>query len=263
MEGRMRRSIRRHGIARDFVAAALAFLAISISCGAQTAPATPTADQIIEKYIAALGGREAIQKQTTRTSLGTIDVPAMHISGTVMIHEKSPNKVLQVVIINGNAFRQACDGKVAWSDDPAEGLRVLSGAELKEAQRDADFYHALHLHELYAKLVVTGTEQVDDRDAYVVEGTMAGESEPDKIYFDVKSGLALRVMGRRHTPDGDSEVQEDFQDYRPVDGVELPFTILQRGGSSDFTIRMSEIHHGAGLPDTEFTQPEEPQTKVQ
>jgi hypothetical protein len=263
MEDLMSRLIRKLAVARNFGLVAFAVLALSLSGLAQTAPATPTADQIIEKYIAALGGRAAIQKQTTLTSLGTIDVPAIHLSGTVMIHEKAPNKTLQVVIISGNVFRQACDGKVAWSDDPADGLRILSGGELTEALRDSDFYHELHFHDLYSKLVVTGTEQVDDRDAYVVEGTIAGETVPDKIYFDAKSGLALRVLGHRHTADGEFEVQEDFQDYRPVDGVQLPFTILQRGGSSDFTIRMSEIHHGTDLPDTEFAQPKQSQSKVQ
>jgi outer membrane lipoprotein-sorting protein len=263
MEGLMSRLVRKHAAAGRLWIVAFALLAASCSSVAQTAPATPTADQIIDKYIAALGGRAAIQKQTTRTSMGTIDVPAMHLSGTVMIHEKAPNKMLQVVIISGNVFRQACDGKAAWSDDPADGLRVLSGAELTEAQRDSDFYHALHLHDLYSKLVVTGTEQVDDHETYVLEGTSAGETVPDRIYFDAKSGLALRVLGHRHTADGEFEVQEDFQDYRPVDGVQLPFTILQRGGSSDFTIRISEIHHGADLPDSEFAQPKEGQSKVE
>jgi photosynthetic reaction center cytochrome c subunit len=256
-------SIRGHVVARNFLAAVLGVTIFSLSAAPQTASATPTADQIIDKYIAALGGRAAIQKQTTIASLGTIDVPAMHLSGTVMIHEKAPNKTLQVVIISGNVFRQACDGKAAWSDDPADGLRVLSGGELTEAQRDSDFYHALHFHDLYSKLAVTGTEQVDDRDAYVVEGTIAGETVPDKMYFDQKSGLVLRVLGHRHTADGEFEVQEDFRDYRSVDGVQLPFTILQRGGSSDFTIRISEIHHGADLPDSEFAQPKESQSKVQ
>jgi hypothetical protein len=263
MEGLMNRLLGKHAVAGRLSILVLVLLALSFRSVAQTAPATPTADQIIDKYIAALGGRAAIRKQTTRTSMGTIDVPAMHLSGTVMIHEKAPNKTLQVVIFSGNVFRQACDGKAAWSDDPADGLRVLSGVELTEAERDSDFYHALDLHDLYSKLVVVGSEQVDDHDAYVLEGTIAGETLPDKIYFDAKSGLALRVLGHRHTADGEFEVQEDFQDYRAVDGVQLPFTILQRGGSSDFTIRISEIHHGAELPDSEFSTPKQGQTKVE
>jgi hypothetical protein len=143
--------------------AILVFVGLVLCVGAQESkPAgTPTADQIVEHYIAATGGRTAIQKQTSRASIGTIDAPAMKLSGTVMIHEKAPDKVLQVVIFSGNAFRQGFDGTTGWTDDPADGLRMLSGAELDEVRRDADFYHALHLREIYPTLRFTGTEKLD------------------------------------------------------------------------------------------------------
>lgn len=231
--------------------------------GKSAAVSTPTVDQIIDRCIAAIGGRAAIEKLTTRASMGTIEVPAMQLSGTVLIHEKAPDKTLQVVLIHGNAFRQGFDGKAGWSDDPADGTRVLSGIALDESRRDADFFHPLHLHQIYPKLTFAGQEKIGDRDAYVLEGTADGESEPDKMYFDTRSGLALRIVSHRHTPDGEADLQEDFQDYRPVDGVQLPFTIIQTGGSSDFTIHMGEIHHGVSLDDSEFAPPKVDQTGVQ
>ena len=237
------------------------FLAFAICAAAQQGQqndakaASPTVDHVIDRYIQASGGSAVIQKQTSRVSMGKIDVPVMHLSGTVMIHEKAPDKVLQVVIFSGNAFRQAFDGTTGWSDDPADGLRVLSGSELAETKRDADFYHSLHLREIYPKLVLTGTEKIDDHDAYVVEGTAADASDPDKMYFDVRSGLLLRVISHRHSADGYAQTQEDFSDYRSVDGLLLPFTIEQTGGSADFTIHISEMHHGVDLEDSEFAKP--------
>jgi len=249
---------------------AIAVLALAVCLPAQDAkPASPSGaampnvDAIIDRYIAAIGGRAAIEKITSRASLGKIEVPSMNLSGTVMIHEKAPDKTLQVVIFSGNAFRQGFDGTHAWTDDPADGLRLLSGVELAEAKRDADFFHPLHLHEIYSKLTFVGTEKVGDRDAYVLEGTAADESEPDRMYFDVQSALALRILSPRHTPDGKAKIQEDFSDYRTVDGLELPFTIVQTGGSADFTIRVSEIHDGVDLDDGEFAVPQAGDSKVQ
>lgn len=255
---------------RTLCAAAIATLTLATCLLAQeakapptSAAAPPTVDQIIDRYIAAIGGKAAIEKITSRASLGRIDVPSMNLSGTVLIHEKAPNKTLQVVVFNGNAFRQGFDGTTAWTDDPADGLRVLSGVELAEAKRDADFFHPLHLREIYSKLTSAGTEKVGDRDAYVLEGTASGESEPDRMYFDAQNGLALRIVSPRHTPDGAAKIQEDFSDYRPVDGLELPFTIAQTGGSADFTIHISEIHHGVDLDDREFAQPQTKDSTVQ
>jgi hypothetical protein len=243
----------------------MAVLICAFCAGAQDSAhaAMPSADRVIDHYIAAVGGRAAIEKLTSRASIGSIEVPVMQLSGTVMIHEKAPDKSLQVVIINGNAFRQGFDGESAWTDDPADGMRMLSGIELAEARRDADFFHALHLFEIYPKIVLVGIEKVGDRDAYLLEGTAAGESDPDKMYFDIKSGLVVRVISRRHTPDGDANIQEDFQDYRNVDGLEVPFTIVQTGGSSNFTIHISQIRQGVELEDSEFAKPQSPQSKVQ
>jgi zinc protease len=245
------------------IAGWLAALCAAAQQSKTTPAATPTVDQIIDHYVAAIGGRAAIEKLTTRASMGTIEVPAMQLSGTVLIHEKAPDKILQVVLIHGNAFRQGFDGKTGWSDDPADGTRVLEGVALDESRRDADFFHPLHLHEIYPKLTFAGQEKIADRDAYVLEGTSEGEAEPDKMYFDVQSGLAVRIVSHRHTPDGEANLQEDFQDYRPVDGIELPFTIIQSGGSSDFTIHIGEIHHGVSLDDSEFAPPKPEQPGVQ
>ena len=252
---------------RPFVAL-IAMLAFAVCLPAQEAKpkstaAAPSVNEIIDRYVAAIGGRAAIEKITSRASLGKIEVPSMKLSGTVMIHEKAPDKTLQVVVFNGNAFRQGFDGTTAWTDDPADGLRVLSGIELTEAKRDADFFRPLHLQQIYSSLTFAGTEKVGDRDAYVLAGTEADESEPDKIYFDVENGLALRIVNPRHTPDGEARLQEDFSDYRRVDGVELPFTIAQTGGSADFTIHISEIHHGVDLDDSEFAKPQGGDSKVQ
>lgn len=252
---------------RPFVVV-IAMLAFTVCLSAQDATpksttATPTVNEIVDRYIAAIGGRAAIEKITSRASLGRIEVPSMKLSGTVMIHEKAPDKTLQVVVFNGNAFRQGFDGTTAWTDDPADGLRVLSGIELAEAKRDADFFRPLHLDQIYSSLTFAGTEKVGDRDAYVLVGTAADESESDKMYFDAENGLALRIVNPRHTPDGEARLQEDFSDYRRVDGVELPFTIAQTGGSADFTIHISEIHHGVDLDDTEFAKPQAGDSKVQ
>ncbi|MGA9183965.1 MAG: hypothetical protein WBZ32_01595, partial [Candidatus Acidiferrales bacterium] len=90
----------------------------------------PTADQVLDKYVQAIGGRAAWEKLHSRTSLGTIEIPTMNLSGTVMVHEKAPNSMLLVVILSGNSFRQGFDGTVAWSDDPQNGVQVKSGQEL-------------------------------------------------------------------------------------------------------------------------------------
>lgn len=219
------------------------------------ATATPTIDQILNRYVEAEGGRAAWQKLTSRESTGTIEVPSMSLSGTVEIHEKAPDRMLGVVTINGASFRQGFDGTVGWTDEPQNGLREVSGAELAETRRDADFFHPMDLRKLYSKLTVTGKEKIGERDAYVVEGALPEGGEPDRMYFDAQTGLTLRTISQHHGPDGVTEYQEDFEDYREVDGVKLPFTIHQKNGDTAITITISEVHHNVDVDDSLFAKP--------
>jgi zinc protease len=236
-------------------------LVFVFQAGAQTvakptpAATLPTVDQVLNRYVKAVGGRDAWQKFTSRTILGTIEVPSMDLSGTVLIHEKAPNRVLLAVIINGAAFRQGFDGTAGWTDDPKNGLRDQSGAELAEARRQADFFRAVDQRRLYSKLTVTGREKIGDRDTFVMEATVPEGSDPTRMYFDTQNGLLLRVISQNHDADGVSEVREDFEDYREVDGIKMPFTSRQTSGDTTYTTRYSEIHHNVDLDDAEFAKP--------
>jgi hypothetical protein len=228
------------------------------AAGSSATPAaapTPTSDQVLDHYVQAIGGRAAWLKLNSRVSKGTIEIPAMNnLTGTVEIHEKAPNLMLAVINLGGAAFEQGFDGNVGWSDNPQNGLRELSGGELDDARREANFYHPLDLRKNYTKLTVTGIEKVDDRDTYVVEAKRA-EGAPDKMYFDTQSGLLVRSVNQRYTSDGVSEFTADVADYTEVDGVKLPFTVRQTGASATFIIHFTEVHHNLQLTDAQFAKP--------
>jgi len=218
-----------------------------------SAPAL-TADQILENYIKAIGGRENWKKLTTRISTGTIDVPAMNLSGLVTVREKAPNRSIFTVNFNGAVFQQGFDGTIGWSNDPQNGLREQTGEELAETKRDSDFYHPLDLKQMYSKITVAGTDKIDDRDAYVLEAS-SGDLGTDKIYFDAQNGLVLRIVGQHHTLDGPATFTEDFSDFREVDGIKLPYTVRQESPSSTFTIKFTEIRHNEAIEDASFAKP--------
>ena len=251
--------------------AGIAILAMSFAAFAQ-APATttqaparapavsspaatlPSADQILDKYIAAIGGEAAWHKLNSRVSKGTIEIPAMSLSGTVEVHDKAPGSSLAVVSLGGATFQRGCDGTTAWSDDPQNGLRTLSGAEAEDSKRQADFYHQINMRKYYSNWKVTGTEKIGDHDAYVVEATsLAGDV--DKMYFDTQSGLMLRAIITVHTGQGATVIQSELSDYRDTDGIKLPFSVHQSSAQTEYTITFSEVHHNVDLSDGQFAKP--------
>lgn len=247
-------------ITRYLVRAGLVlFVSIAIAAAgaharAQTAP-LPTIDQILDKYIAGAGGRAAIEKITSISGKGTIDIPDANISGTVELIQKAPDKALTIVDLPGvGQQREGYDGTVGWSDDPQNGLRQKSGVELAEAKRGATFGRELKMKQLYPTMVVKGREKVDESDAYLVEATPS-EGSPVKLYFDATSGLLVRQIAQRQMPQGPLEVEVTFSDFRPVEGVKRPFTIRQATSMFTATIHLTEVKHNAPIDDAIFKAP--------
>jgi zinc protease len=251
----------------------MAILALNFSAFAQAPAATnqapaassstaalPSADEILDKYVAAIGGEAAWRKLNSRISKGTIEIPAMNLSGTVEVHEKAPNSSLAMVNLAGTTFQRGFDGTTAWSDDPQNGLRTLSGAEAEDSKRQADFYHQLDMRKHYSKWKVTGTEKIGDHDAYALEAT-ASTGDVDKMYFDTKSGLLVRAITTVHSPQGDQVIQADLSDYRDADGIKLPFSVRQSSAQADYTITFTEVHHNVDLADAQFAKPVTPDAK--
>lgn len=223
---------------------------------AQAAPAIPSSDQILDRCIEASGGRVAWQKLNTRVSKGTVDVPAMNLAGTVEMWQKAPNRILVTVAVAGAVFTQGFDGSVGWSNDPQNGLREQTDGELVETKRDADFYHILDFRKLYSTISAAGAEKVGERSAYVVEATPPEGGDPNKAYFDTQTGLLLREVTQHHDAEGNVEpFTEEFEDYRTVDGVKVPFTIHQSTPQTAFTIRLDEVHHNVAVDNALFAKP--------
>jgi hypothetical protein len=217
--------------------------------------ALPTVDKVLDNYLKAVGGRDAWEKLTTRLSKGTIQIPAMNMSGAVEINEKAPDKSYTVTTIPGfGDIRQGFDGSTGWTSDPQSGLHVMAGQELAEIKRDSQFYMALKLREIYPHIILKGKDKVGDRDAWILEVTPA-DGSPDNLYFDAQSGLLLRQKGERESPNGKAQIQTDLEDYHDIDGIKLPFTIRQTSDMGTFIIQITEVHHNVPVDDAKFAKP--------
>jgi hypothetical protein len=221
------------------------------------APTLDTVDQVLDRYVKAVGGA-ALQKVTSLTARGTLEITELSMKGSVEIHQKAPNKTLQIVTLDQMGVqREGFDGTIGWAQDPQNGVREKSGVELAEARRAAMFPRELRLKEQYPKMAVTGRETVGARDAFIVTATPA-EGEPLRMYFDVQSGLLVRQIATRHGPAGPTQVDVAFEDYRAVDGVQRAHVIRQVAPQFTAVIRISEIRHNVAIDDAIFRKPGSP-----
>lgn len=222
--------------------------------GPATAP-LPTIDQVLDRCVDALGGRDAMEKSTSFQAKGSFDLPAMGTSGTVTVIAKAPNKWLMTIDVEGfGVMEMAYDGTTGWEKNPMVGLRKLAGKELVARKREAAFNKELKFKELYQKIEVTGRAKVADKDAYVVEATPA-DGSVEKLYFDAEGGLLVRHDAERESPQGPVLVELYFEDYRDVDGVKVPFILRQVSPQFTVQTKFNEVRHNVEIEDAKFSKP--------
>jgi outer membrane lipoprotein-sorting protein len=234
----------------------------AVAC-ARTAVAQ-TADEIVEKYLTAVGGREALAKLTSRTMTGTITIatPQGDLSGPVEIYAQAPNKSRTLVKLDLSSFGagqmtvdQRFDGTAGYVIDTLQGNRDITGGQL-ENMRNAVFPSPLlNYKERGATLELTGKEKVGDRDAYVlILKPKAGPAA--RTFIDAESYLPLRVVTKLDVPQfGEVEQTAEFSDYRAVDGVKVPFAVRATSAVQNSTVAISKVEHNTKLDETMFSKP--------
>jgi zinc protease len=232
----------------------LLFVAASFNFEAQTS--TPTVNDILAKYVAAIGGRAAISKMTTRVSKGTLQIIGVQEWGTAESYAKAPNKYCSIITIpGGGEIRRGFDGHTAWLQSPDIGIAELSGQELASTQRSADLYQSVELEKLYPKLTLKGKETVAAYPAYVLEA-VPGDGSIRRMYFDVASGLMVRSDEELDTMQaGRVSTQTFLEDYREVEGIKQPFSVRQIKGPITFVIHLTEVHINQPVDDAIFAKP--------
>lgn len=212
----------------------------------------PRAEQLLDKYLAAVGGVDALQKITSRVQKGTLTAfGGQHFP--VDVYSKAPDKRASVMHLPGGDSVTAFDGKQGWLSVPGR-VHVMSAAENDAARIDADLYLPARLKTLYAKFSVDIGEKIDGHDTYMVVGRNEGQP-PLRLYLDKESGLLLRVVQYGETPLGRNPAQIDYADYRDVNGVKVPFRWTLARPGNRFTIQVEQVEQNIPVDDSKFAPP--------
>lgn len=215
----------------------------------------PTLDEVLDKYIKAIGGKDAIQKLNSRVAKGNFEMASFGISGPIEMYAKAPNKNAMMIDLGAiGKVESSFDGTKGWSVSPQEGARELTGAELAATKREANFHGELNMKAMFSKMEVKGKEKVGDAEAIVVVATPA-EGKPQTMYFDAASGLLLRTDAEVESPQGAMSFQVFTEDYKVIDGVKVPHTIRRVSEAFSMTIKFTEVKHNVEIADSKFGKP--------
>jgi photosynthetic reaction center cytochrome c subunit len=218
--------------------------------------ALPKPDELLDKYLAAVGGAAAVEKVTSRVQKGKL----MAFGGQTFpaeVYSKAPDKRVSVMHLKDGDSVTAFDGQRGWMSVPGRPAHMMSASENESARLDADLYFPVHVKTLYSKFTVKSGEKIAEHDTYLVEGHEEGRP-PLRLYFDTQMGLLLRMVRYAQTPLGLNPTQIDYADYREVDGVKVPFRWTVARPGNRFTIQVEEIRQNVPVDEAKFKAPPPP-----
>ncbi len=226
---------------------------------AATTAALPAPQVIVDKYVKAIGGRDALLKRSSMKSTGTFEMPAAGIKADVETYAMRPNLMFVKINIPGmGEVMQGFDGTTAWAMDPNSGPRVLTGKELSQTVQRADFNADLHDTSSYSAMHTVEKTEFEGRPAYKLHLVRKGGDESFE-YFDTETGLILGSTQSMESQMGAITSTMVRQDYKEFGGLLMPMTVVQRMNGAEIVLRTTTVEFDTVKPEV-FALP--PQIKA-
>jgi photosynthetic reaction center cytochrome c subunit len=226
------------------------------------APGAPSVDQILDKYIQALGGAQRLASLTSLVVKGTsVGYGLTQDKRPVEIYAKAPGQRTTIVHAESGDTITSYDGRAGWIAAPNLPVPVLplTGGDLEGVKLDAELTFPSRIKQALGQWRVGPQSEIDDREVQVVQGTSGGEAFAT-LYFDAESGLLVRQLRYASSPVGRMPTQIDYSDYREVAGVKIPFrwTMLWLDGRENF--EATEVQANAAIDAAKFAKPAPPKS---
>jgi len=221
----------------------------------------PSATQILDKYIQALGGAQRLAGLTSYIATGSsLGYEGLGGGGSFQIFAKAPNQRTTLITFKDHPERgnntRVYNGSAGWIKSP-RGLFPefeLNGSDLEGAKLDAQMSFPGQIKQVLGNWRVGSPDSIGDKEVQVVQGS-GPRGLLATLYFDKQSGLLLRVVRYTPSPIGRVPIQMDYSDYRDVGGIKFPFkyTFSWLDGRDSF--QLSDVKTNVPVDAAKFAKP--------
>lgn len=205
---------------------------------------TPEAEQVMDRYIKALGGRLALERLTSRVSTGVCSYPFQNLSGKVVIYEQAPySRSMEIDVPNMGLKKFVFDGERGWMQDSLMGFYEYPEHLLQGLKRDFDFHKVTNYRQLYSEMIYRGAIDTDRGKVEILE-VVTASGRRDEMHFDAQTGLLVYGDGTK------------YGDYRQVGDVKVPFLLTVPIMGLEIKIQLTEVRHNVAVPAQAFAEPQ-------
>ena len=216
----------------------------------------PSVDEILAKYETALGGKANLAKITSRQIKAqriepdgkTLeDEEILQKSGKILIQTIYPSKQYSDYVV-----KEIFDGTTVWKLGNGAEIR-LKADESEQIKREAQLFANPNLKAIYPKMDFRSVDKIEGREVYIVLASIS-ETERERLYFDVSTGLLVRRSASSPTILGNFVYQVDYKNYKDFGGVKLPTTIKFAVPNIHWTRKVLKVKNNVSIDDEEFVK---------
>lgn len=225
----------------------------------QPARGGPSADQILDKYIQALGGAQRLAGVISVVSKGTSAGYGPEGTRPIEIFAKAPNLRTTIIHTLDGDNTTVYDGKGGWIAAPHRPVPVLAltGGEADGARLDAELLFPARIKDTLGSWRVGVPSEIDDKPVQVVQGSRPGGALAT-FYFDSASGLLVRLVRYANSRVGRLPTQIDYADYRDVSGIKIPFRLTVTWLDGLEKIQLTDVQLNRPIDAARFVKPSPP-----
>jgi hypothetical protein len=222
-----------------------------------------SADQILDKYLRAIGESSQVSQLTSFVARGTYEgYETLSEKVPIEIFARAPNLLTTIVHTQTGDSVSTYDGTRGWVAAADKLMRVLplAGGDLEGAKMDASLSFPARIKQDVRWRTGFPSVSIDDRPVQVIQAAAGGDNGV-KLYFDSESGLLVRQVRYIDTAVGVIPARIDYSDYRAVAGVEIPFRRVLTWTNGRSTIELTEVQPNARIDAAKFAAPAPPHGK--
>jgi hypothetical protein len=228
----------------------------------EPAPGSPSPDAVLDKYIRAAGGAERLAGMTSFVAEGTYQGFDDFDMFPLQVFSKAPNQRTTLLHSQYGDMTTTYDGRSGWLAAPTETkpqpVMALTGGNLEGVGVEAELAFPGRIKEVLSSWIVGPLTVIGDREVRIVQGKKASGT-PIKLYFDEESGLLVRVVRySAETPVGRVPIQIDYEDYRDVSGIKMPFKWTSTWTDGRTLFELKSVQLNAAIDVARFAKPAAP-----
>ncbi len=187
----------------------------------------PEARELIDRYIEAIGGRDAVMAQAEAVMTGEFSMPAAGITAQMKVAARPPAEQVVIVDLPGmGEMRTGVSRDLAWSLDPFMGPRLIEGEEFKSLLDNTIPEAVLRDPEYVESVSTVGRDEFLDQACYRVRIEWKSGRESHDCYA-AESGLLIAMQSTETSPMGEIDMLSTLDEYREIEGVKVATVIRQ------------------------------------